>query len=40
MFEMCLHDPFEYFQHKLWPKERLGVKVSIWSLTIKNQESP
>jgi hypothetical protein len=22
-------NPFEYLQHKLWPKERLGAKVSI-----------
>ncbi len=29
MFKMGLHDPFEYLQHKLWPKKKLGVKVSI-----------
>jgi hypothetical protein len=29
MSEMDSHDPFEYLKHKLWPKERLGVKVSI-----------
>jgi len=27
--KMGLHDQFEYLQHKLWPKERLGIKVSI-----------
>jgi hypothetical protein len=37
---MGLHDPFEYLQHKLWPKERLGVKVSIWFPITKSQESP
>jgi hypothetical protein len=21
MFKMGVHDPFEYFKHKLWPKE-------------------
>jgi hypothetical protein len=39
MSKMGLHDPFEYLKHKLWPKERLRVKVSIWFPTIKNQES-
>jgi hypothetical protein len=29
MFKMGLDDPFEYLKHKLWPKERLGIKVSI-----------
>ncbi len=29
MSKMGLHDPFEYFKHKLWPKERPGVKMSI-----------
>jgi hypothetical protein len=29
MSKMGLHDPFEYLKHKLWPKEGLGVKVSI-----------
>ncbi len=40
MFKMVLHVPFEYLKHKLWPKEDSGVKVSIWFLTIKSQESP
>jgi hypothetical protein len=37
---MGLHDLFEYLKHKLWPKEGFGVKVSIWLLFTKNQESP
>jgi hypothetical protein len=37
---MGLHDPFEYLQHKLWLFEGLGVKVSIWLVNIKSQESP
>jgi len=26
---MSLHDPFEYLQHTLWPKEVSGVKMLI-----------
>jgi hypothetical protein len=40
MSKMGLHDPFEYLKHKLWLKEGLGVKVSIWLLTIKSQKLP
>ncbi len=29
MFKMGLPNPFDYLKHKLWPKERLGVKVPI-----------
>jgi hypothetical protein len=36
MSKMGSHDPFEYLQHKLWPKKGLGIKVSIWFLTIKS----
>jgi len=32
--------PFEYLKHKLWLKERSGIKVPIWFLTIKSQELP
>jgi len=39
MFKMGSHDPFGYLQHKLWPKERLGVKLPIRLLTTKSQES-
>jgi hypothetical protein len=34
------HDPFEYLKHKLWPKERSGVKMLIWLQAIKSQEWP
>jgi hypothetical protein len=27
MFKMGLHDPFGHLKHKLWQKERLGVKI-------------
>jgi hypothetical protein len=37
---MGLNDPFEHFKHKLWPKERLGVKLTIWFPTIKSQKLP
>jgi hypothetical protein len=29
IFKMGLHDPFGYLEQKLWPKERLGVKLPI-----------
>ncbi len=29
MSKMGLHDPFEYFIYKLWPKEGAKVKVPI-----------
>jgi hypothetical protein len=35
MYKMESHDSFKYLQHKLWLKERLRIKVSIWLLTIK-----
>ncbi len=31
--------PFEHLKHKLWPKEGLGVKLTIWLPTTKSQES-
>ncbi len=31
--------PFGHLKHKLWPKERLWVKLTIWFPTIKSQES-
>jgi hypothetical protein len=40
MSKMGLHDPFEHFKHKLWPKEGPKVKLAIWLPTIKSQESP
>jgi hypothetical protein len=39
MSKLGLHDPFGHLKHKLWPKERLGVKLAIWFPTIKSQES-
>jgi hypothetical protein len=35
MSEMGLHDPFEHLKHKLWPKERSGVKLAVWLPTTK-----
>ncbi len=29
MYEMGLHDPFGYLEHKLWPKEGPKIKLSI-----------
>jgi hypothetical protein len=40
MFKIGGHDPFEYLKHKLWPKERSGVKLPIWLPTIKSWELP
>jgi hypothetical protein len=40
MSKMHSHDPFGYLKHKLWPKERLKVKLVVWLLTTKSQESP
>jgi hypothetical protein len=36
---MGLHDPFKHMKHKLWSKERSGVKLIIWLSTIKSWES-
>jgi hypothetical protein len=36
---MGSHDSFGHLKHKLWPKERLGVKLAIWLPTIKSRES-
>jgi hypothetical protein len=40
MSKMGLHDPFEYLKHKLWPKEKPGMKRLIYLMIIKIQESP
>jgi hypothetical protein len=37
---MGSHDRFGFLKHKLWPKERSKVKLSIWLLAIKSQELP
>jgi hypothetical protein len=29
MFKMGLYDPFGHLKYKIWPKEKLGVKVPI-----------
>ncbi len=39
MSKMVSHDPFGYPKHKLWPKERSGVKLAIWLSTTKSRES-
>jgi hypothetical protein len=35
---MGSHDPFKHLKQKLWPKERLGVKLIVWFPTTKSQE--
>jgi hypothetical protein len=40
MSKMGSHDPFGHLKHKLWPKERLEIKLAIWLPTTKSQESP
>jgi hypothetical protein len=37
---MGSHDPFGYLKHKLWQKEKSRIKLTIWLLTTKSQESP
>jgi len=37
---MGLHDPFGYLKHKLWPKERPKVNLTIWLPTTKSRKSP
>jgi hypothetical protein len=39
MFEMGSHHPFGHLKHKLWPKEGPEVKLVVWFLTTKSQES-
>jgi hypothetical protein len=39
MSKLGLHDPFGYPKHKLWAKERSGVKLSIWLPTTKSWKS-
>jgi hypothetical protein len=38
MSQMGSHDPFGYLKHKLWPKERLKVKLLVGLPTSKNRE--
>jgi hypothetical protein len=39
MPKMALHGPFGHLQPKLWTKEGSGIKLLVWLLTIKSQES-
>jgi hypothetical protein len=39
MSKMALHEPFRHLQHKLWSKERSGVKLLVWLPITKSQES-
>jgi hypothetical protein len=38
MSKMGLHCPFGHLKHKLWSKERPGVKLAIWLPTTTSQE--
>jgi hypothetical protein len=40
MSKMGLHDPFGHFRHKLWPKERLRIKLSFGSQPLKVGNRP
>jgi len=40
MSKMGSHNPFGHPKHKLGPKEGSEVKLAIWLLTTKSQESP
>jgi hypothetical protein len=40
MSKMGSRDPFEHLKLKLWPKKRSWVKLVVWLLTTKSQESP
>jgi hypothetical protein len=37
---MGSRDPFGHLKHKLWSKERPGVKLAVWFPTTKSQELP
>jgi len=40
MSKLASHDPFGHLQHKLWQKEGLGVKLSVWLPTLKVGNRP
>jgi len=40
MSEMGSHDPFGHLKHKLWPKERSGVKLEFDSRPLKVKNHP
>jgi hypothetical protein len=37
MSKVGSHNPFGHLQHKLWPKERSGVKLAVWLSITKSQ---
>jgi len=39
MSKIALHEPFGHLQHKLWSKERPGVKLAVWLPTTRSRES-
>jgi hypothetical protein len=39
MFKMGSHRSFGHLKHKLWSKEKPRVKLTVWFLTTKSQES-
>jgi hypothetical protein len=39
MSKMASHEPFGHLHHKLWQKEGSKVKLAVWLLTTKSQES-
>jgi hypothetical protein len=39
MLEMGSHESFGHLHHKLWQKEKPGVKLTFWLLTTKSRES-
>jgi hypothetical protein len=40
MYKMGSHDPFGHLKHKLWSKEKSGVKLTIWLSPTKSWELP
>jgi hypothetical protein len=36
MSKVSLHDRFGHLKHKLWPKERPRIKLTIWLMTTKS----
>jgi len=40
MSKMGSHDPFRHLKHKLWSKERLGIKLTIWLQPLKVKNCP
>jgi hypothetical protein len=39
VLKMASYEPFGHLQHKLWSKEKTGVKLTIWLPTTKSRES-